>query len=128
MSDNSPQSLPRPGLSSVGIVKKVRCDYQKCPRPAVLRLDVHFFCVDHLVSHCYKRLESYQQQTSRNLVLAANKQAKITSFLDECASKLAAFLVARPELPNLERARLFDVLLWATELDRKCPRAQKLRL
>ncbi|HEY6467605.1 MAG TPA: hypothetical protein VIY69_16505 [Candidatus Acidoferrales bacterium] len=44
---------------------------------------------------------------------------KNNCFLEECTSRVAGFLMGRPELQNIERARLLDVLLWAAELDGK---------
>jgi hypothetical protein len=126
MSDKSPQAVQLSQSSSFGVIRQIRCDYSDCALPAVLRLDVHFFCLDHLVSHCHTRLQACQQERSRLAGLPACRQASVNCFVDECASKVAAFLVARTELPNIDRARLLDVLLWATELDGKADRPRPI--
>ena len=109
--------------SSFGVVRQIRCDSQDCSRAAVLRLDFHLLCLDHLVEHCYKRLETCQQEVCRNFVPTEDVLESNNTFLEECTSKLAGFLMARTELQNIDRARVLDVLLWAVELDAKyaCP-------
>jgi hypothetical protein len=100
-------------------VAPIRCEFPHCVRSAVLRLDCRLFCLEHLVSHCHKRLEACQQEICRNLVPTEDTVAKNNCFLEECTSRVAGFLMGRPELQNIDRARLLDVLLWAAELDGK---------
>ena len=112
--------------SSFGVVRQIRCDSPDCSQPAVLRLDFHLLCLHHLVEHCHRRLETCQQEVCRNFVPTDDVLASNNTFLEECTSKLAGFLMARTELENIDRARVLDVLLWAVELDAKyaCPAAQ----
>lgn len=100
-------------------VAPIRCEFAHCARSAVLRLDCRLFCLEHLVSHCLKRLEACQKEICRNLVPADDAVVRNNCFLEECTSTVAGFLMGRPELENIDRARLLDVLLWAAELDGK---------
>lgn len=104
-------------------VAPIRCEFTQCARPAVLRLDCRLFCLDHLVTHCHKRLEACQREVCRNVVPADETMSRNNCFLEECTSSVAGFLMGRPELQNIDRARLLDVLLWAAELDGKYGRA-----
>jgi hypothetical protein len=129
MSENAEQLAGKPGSSSFGVPRQIRCDTQDCLRPAVLRLDTHSFCMDHLVSHCLERLEACQGEICGNHVPADESLYSNNCFLEECTSRLAGFLMARTELENYDRARLLDVLLWAAELDAKYGRpAPKCRV
>jgi hypothetical protein len=84
-----------------------------------MRLDMHLFCLDHLVSHCLDRLQACQSEICANHVPPDESLYSNNCFLEECTSQLAGFLMARTELENYDRARLLDVLLWAAELDTK---------
>jgi hypothetical protein len=119
MNHNLEQLPGNPGSSSFGVLRQIRCDTQDCSRLAVLRLDMHLFCMDHLVSHCLERLEACQSEMCGNHVPEDASLYSNNCFLEECTSRLAGFLMARAELGNYDRARLLDVLLWAAELDGK---------
>ena len=123
MSEKIRQTINISNSSSFGVVRQIRCDAHDCSQPAVLRLDFHLLCLDHLVEHCHRRLETCQQEVCRNFVPTEDVLESNNTFLGECTSKLAGFLMARTELQNIDRARLLDVLLWAVELDAKyaCP-------
>ncbi len=123
MSENFQQSSGAPPLSSFGVLRQIRCDFQDCAQAAILRLDLHLFCLDHLISHCHQRLEACQAEICRNVMPADDTVESNNCFLEECTSRLAGFLMARPELQNIDRARVLDVMLWAAELDGKYGRS-----
>jgi hypothetical protein len=112
---NESKDLPQDGFA----VAPIRCEFMYCARSAVLRLDRRFFCLEHLVKHCHQRLAACQRESCRNLVPANEATVSNDCFLEECTSTVAGFLMGRPELENIDRARLLDVLLWAAELDSK---------
>lgn len=115
MSDNT--CHPTASISSDA--KRVRCDAHDCAHSAVMRIDFHLFCLDHLVAHCHERLQKCQEEVGRRLAPSGHTVSGNYSFVRECTSSIAGFLMARPELENIDRARLLDVMLWATELDEK---------
>jgi hypothetical protein len=94
--------------------KPIRCDAQHCGHPAMSTLQLHFFCVDHFISYSYERLNRCRpipftdpdEQTTE-----ANER-----FLQQCSDQAANLLRPMLGLDNLDRARLFDILLWASEL------------
>jgi hypothetical protein len=106
--------------SSFGVIGRIYCGSHDCTDPAALGLGMHLFCLNHFVLHCHARLEEYQQECRLHLVLAEDRRTIILRFLEECMSKVAALLMARPELANIDRARLLDILLWAAEVDLRC--------
>jgi hypothetical protein len=114
--------------SSFGVVRQIRCGGKDCTGPAALRLDSQTFCLDHLVAHCLDRLESCEQKTLARAEIPEETHKSDDRFLGECTSKVAGFLMARSDLTNMDRARLLDILLWATQLDdRYARRAEQLR-
>jgi hypothetical protein len=123
MKDNFRLLRKETGSSSFGVVRQIRCDFQDCSQSAILRLDRQRYCLDHLVAHCLERLEACQQQICRYAAPADDTVTSNDYFLEECTSKIAGFLIGRPGLQNIDRARLLDVLLWAAELDAKYDRS-----
>jgi hypothetical protein len=94
--------------------KPLRCDAQACGRPAMCTLDLHFFCVDHFIKHCYVRLNRLAPIpfAGKNDVAADIEDR----FLQQCSDQAANLLRPFRGLDNLDRARLFDILLWSSEL------------
>ncbi|HKV04612.1 MAG TPA: hypothetical protein VJO53_05840 [Candidatus Acidoferrales bacterium] len=91
-----------------------RCDSVRCGEVPICSLRSRFFCLNHFISHCYERLGEYASPPA----CVGDEKFEI-NFLEECSEKSANLLVIRKGLHNLEKARLFDILLWSTELDRK---------
>ncbi len=111
-----------PNPSTSGIAKRIRCDMKDCLQSAVMRIDFHLFCLDHVVEHCHERLQKCQQEVGRSLAPPGDAISENYSFLRECTSSIAGFLIARSELQNIDRARLLDIMLWSAELDEKYDR------
>lgn len=94
--------------------KPIRCDAEHCGRPAMSTVELHFFCVDHFISYSYERLSQCRP------ILFSDPDDKGTEanerFLQQCSDQSANLLRPLRGLDNLDRARLFDILLWASEL------------
>jgi hypothetical protein len=94
--------------------KPIRCDADHCGRPAMSTVELHFFCVDHFISHSYGRLNQCRPipfSDPDDKATDANER-----FLQQCSDQAANLLRPMLGLDNLDRARLFDILLWASEL------------
>jgi hypothetical protein len=72
---------------------------------------LRFFCMQHFVAYCYQRLEE-----SDKALNGTHSRESGRSFLRECATQAAKLLLLGEELNNIERARLFDIMLWSNEL------------
>jgi hypothetical protein len=103
--------------------KPTRCDTGKCGRPAMSSLELKHLCVDHFIARCYERLSVCSANRFADPDEAAS--VSIDRFLHACAQQAAGLVHPMRGLDNLERARLFDILLWASELAAKrggaCP-------
>ena len=103
--------------------KPDRCDTGNCGRPAMASLELKRLCVDHFIARCYERLSV----CSANRFADSDEGATVSidRFLHSCAQQAAGLVHPMRGLDNLERARLFDILLWASELAAKrgtaCP-------
>jgi hypothetical protein len=94
--------------------KPIRCDADNCGHPALSTVELHFFCVAHFISYCYDRLE--QCRPPRFADADEDSGASNGRFLEQCADQAATLLRPFRGLDNLDRARLFDIMLWASEL------------
>lgn len=97
-----------------GNKKWTRCALDHCGRPAISWLDSEFFCLDHFISYCYRRLDecgSLPFGEPDEAVSEAND-----CFLQECIQQSAEMVRPIRGFDNLDRARLFDIFLWASEL------------
>lgn len=80
-------------------------------------LELKHFCVDHFIARCYDRLN----QCGANRFADPDEPASVSidRFLHSCTQQAAGLVHPMRGLDNLERARLFDILLWASELAAK---------
>jgi hypothetical protein len=78
-------------------------------------LDQQALCLSHFLLRCYAKLEAVdpcgQKSREERVDLAAMR-----AFIEECSHKALEVSLQREDLTNLERARLLDILLWASEL------------
>ena len=94
--------------------KPIRCDADHCGHPAMSTIELHFYCVDHFISHSHERLQQCRPApflSEDDESVAANHR-----FLEQCVEQATSLLRPMRGLDNLDRARLFDILLWASEL------------
>jgi hypothetical protein len=97
--------------------KPARCDVANCGRPAMCSLELKRFCVDHFIAQCYERLNRCNASPFADPDEASS--VSIDRFLHSCAQQAASLVHPIRGLDNLERARLFDILLWSSELAAK---------
>ncbi len=114
MSEESQQPIrERQGPNSM-TRKPIRCGREQCGHPAMCTIDLRFFCVDHFITHCYERLDQFSPAPFARRNDETPESAD--RFLQQCSDQAANLLRPLRGLDNLERARLFDMLLWASEL------------
>ena len=91
------------------------CSERACHSAAATSLDQHAFCLNHFFLRCYARLEAVDprgQKSREDRVDLASMRA----FIEECSQTALEVSLHYKNLSNLERARLLDILLWASEL------------
>ena len=91
------------------------CSESTCSSTAATSLDQRALCLTHFLLRCYAKLEALdprgQKSREERVDLAAMR-----AFIEECSHKALEVSLHRENLTNLERARLLDILLWASEL------------
>jgi hypothetical protein len=105
------QSSPENSDSLAVVRKIIRCDDCSSRQAAVCSVELRFFCMHHFVAYCYQRLRESERTLS-----ARQSGESVRGFLRECATQAAKLLLLGEELQNIERARLFDIMLWSNEL------------
>jgi len=107
------QSSPEDSFSLAVIRKIIRCDECAPRQAAVCSVELRFFCVSHFADYCYRRLEECEKALDDR---RHRELESVRAFLRECATQAAKLLLIGRELQNVDRARLFDIMLWANEL------------
>lgn len=92
----------------------VRCDRQHCGRPAGGVLEFQALCIDHFIAFCYDRLSACSGKALGELDVETTQS--LDRFLEGCSEQAAALTRNAGGLDNLDRARLFDIMLWASEI------------
>jgi hypothetical protein len=91
------------------------CSDGACHSAAATSLDQQALCLTHFLLRCYARLEAVdprgQKSREERVDLAAMR-----AFIEECSQRALEVSLHYENLTNLERARLLDILLWASEL------------
>ena len=105
------QSSPENSDSLAVVRNIIRCDECAVRQAAVCSVELRFFCMNHLVDYCYQRLAECEK-----VLGDGRRREHVRGFLRECATQAAKLLLIRRELQNVDRARLFDIMLWANEL------------
>ena len=97
---------------SRGVPRRViRCDECGSSCMAICSVDLRFFCMNHFVGYCYQRLAEYESASARGGIVEPKRK-----FLREAALQATKLLLIGHQLQNMERARLFDIVLWSNEL------------
>ncbi len=106
-------------------IKPLHCDLEHCGLPAVASLTAgpenqtrtRFLCLPHFIEHCYEALRRCRPSQFPSPDSAAFESEN--RFLEECAEQAAVLVCPLRGFDNLDRARLFDIFLWASELSVK---------
>src|SRR5438309_12089950 len=105
------QSSPENSDALAVVRKIICCDDCSSRQAAVCSVELRFFCMPHFVAYCYQRLEESEKALS-----GRQSRESVRGFLRECATQAAKLLLLGEALQNIERARLFDIMLWSNEL------------
>ncbi len=100
------------------------CSEPECTEAAIVSLGDRSVCRGHYLAYCYIRLETISQSVKDHQF--SQEEAETASrFLQDCM-RSAADIASDKEMPtNLQRAQVFDVLLWASELHGRLRRSPR---
>ena len=104
------------GVGPVGTKLAERnCCESACHGAAATSLDQQALCLNHFLLRCYAQLEAVDPRGQRSREQRVDLAA-MRAFIEECSHKALEVSLQSENLTNLERARLLDILLWASEL------------
>jgi hypothetical protein len=104
--------------------ERVECYSLGCLKPPAGLLEGHFYCRGHFVVTCYAKLD-YCSELLRNRSFSEETFEAIRRFLAECTEQAARLSETAKDLNNIERARLLDILFYASDVGshmRRSPR------
>jgi len=91
------------------------CCESACDSAAAVSLDQQALCLNHFLLRCYTKLEAVDPRGQKSREERVDL-ASMRAFIEECSHKALEVSLQLENLTNLERARLLDILLWASEL------------
>jgi hypothetical protein len=91
------------------------CSMDSCKNAAAVSLAQQDFCLNHFLSQCYENLDRLDPRRPGSQLDAADV-ALTKTFVEECSRKALDVSLQCPNITNLQRGRLLDILLWAGEL------------
>ena len=101
-------------ITELSAKKWIRCDTPQCGNPAVGLLALRFYCVGHFISHCYEYLERCNCNPIKDADVVTS--FSVDRFLQQCINQAGELVRPIRGFDNLDRARLFDIFLWASDL------------
>ena len=114
MRDDSEEKINSNEGSESSAKKWIRCDTPHCGNPAVGLLALRFYCVGHFISHCYEYLERCNCNPIKDADVVTS--FSVDHFLQQCITQASELVRPIRGFDNLDRARLFDIFLWASDL------------
>jgi len=100
------------------------CNADNCATPAVTVLEGRSLCREHFITTCYDQIENYLRQMQGQGFREATAES-LRSFLLSCTRQAIDLAQGLDDLENLERARLLDILMRASELARHLRRSPR---
>jgi hypothetical protein len=107
--------------------EKVQCANSGCLKPPTAIFGGKFYCRGHFVAVCYERLDFCADLLStRNFTDRISQE--MCKFIAECTEQ-ATRLSETAKIPNnIERARLLDILFYASDIGRHLRRSPRKAL
>ncbi|MCL4523645.1 MAG: hypothetical protein M1453_10825 [Acidobacteria bacterium] len=107
--------------------ERVQCAVADCLKPTAAIFCGQFYCRGHFIVTCYERLDfcadllrtrNFSQQTSEEM----------RKFIAECTQQAAKLSETAKDLNHIERARLLDILFYASDIGRHMRRSPRKSL
>jgi PilZ domain len=100
------------------------CSSKGCERTGISSVDGDALCRTHFINVCYERLESYEEKRKGH-TLSLTDAESMRRFINECSRQADEIEQKADDLDNLERAKLVDIILTASELGRHLRRSPR---
>ena len=100
------------------------CSAADCERESISFIDGKALCRSHFINVCYSRLERYEELRKANS-LGVTDAESMRRFIHECSRQADEIEQHAKDLDNLERAKLVDIILTASELGRHLRRSPR---
>ena len=106
------------------MVQQSTCHITGCTDPACSRMDGKALCCEHFLAYCYDNLDNYQRQIREQTYRDATVEA-MRRFLLHCTREAIDLAHGPDPLENLQRARLLDILMRASDMTRHLRRSPR---
>ncbi|MBZ5661732.1 MAG: PilZ domain-containing protein [Acidobacteriia bacterium] len=100
------------------------CTAEGCQREGVSSIEGNALCRTHFIDVCYTRLERYDELRKAQK-LGVTDAESMRRFINECSRQADEIEQQAQDLDNLERAKLVDIILSASELGRHLRRSPR---
>ena len=101
-----------------------QCSLSECGLDSETSLDGEGFCLEHFISVCYKKLDTYDEaRKGPGLSIADSESAR--RFVKDCTRSADDIEHKARYLDNLDRAKLLHIILYASELGRHLRRSPR---
>jgi hypothetical protein len=95
--------------------ERVECAITGCLKPTAALFGGQFYCRGHFVATCYARLDFCADLLStRNFTDRMSEEMR--KFIAECTQQAAKLSETAKDLNHIERARLLDILFYASDI------------
>ncbi len=101
------------------------CSIAECTEPPAASIEEHAYCLRHFLLQSYERLDAIASRLHQRQFQERQSDAS-RRFLESCMRDAADIACAVAAPPNIEKAQLLDVLLWASELHGRLRRSPRL--
>jgi hypothetical protein len=102
------------------------CSESGCAEASVVSLGERRVCRTHYLAHCYERLDAISKALNvKNYSMTAVEAESSGRFLQDCMRTAADFASSQQMPSNLEKAQVYDMLLWASELHGRLRRSPR---
>ena len=106
------------------MVEPEPCGFPGCKERGAASLEDRFLCREHFLLACYARLDACAQLLLER-PFPETASGLVRQSTTECLSQANELAGTAQTLTNLERARLLDIVLWASDLTRRVRRSPR---
>ena len=108
----------------IKLADQAKCGLAGCDQESAASLDGDILCREHFISLCYARLGQYEEMRKGPGLGVADTEA-VRRFINECTRQSDELENRTIGLDNLDRAKLLNIILSASELGRHLRRSPR---